>query len=87
MSSLNSIEVGFQAFLDEGGEEFGAVREVGLEGRDDIVVYVENGGDFIVPLGAVLSVHDGKVVLDRSRLSATMRFAIEHAHDSEEPGT
>ena len=47
---------------------------------------LENAGDFEVPLGAVQSVHDGKVVLDAERLDARLRQAIAHAHDREEPG-
>src|SRR5262245_35823391 len=43
------IEIGFQAFVSDGGEEFGAVREVSAR---DVVVYVENAGDFRVPRSA-----------------------------------
>jgi hypothetical protein len=83
---LRAIEIGFQVYIDEGGEEFGAVRDVGPAGRDEIVVYVENAGDFTVPLRAVRSVHDGKVVLDRTHLDRRMCEAIDHAHEREEPG-
>lgn len=84
MVDPTTIEVGFQAFLEEGGEEFGAVREVTPEGRGELVVYVENGGDFVAPLRAVRSVHDGKVIFDRARLPWAMRDAITRAHQSEE---
>ena len=77
------IEVGFQAFLSDGGEEFGAIREVS---RDAVVVYVENGGDFTVPLSAVHAVHSHKVVFDPKKLDASLRRAIGHAHDAEVPG-
>jgi hypothetical protein len=80
------IEAGFQVFSDEGGEEFGAVREVRPAGRPEIVVYVENFGEAVIPLGAVKSVHDQKVVLDAKRLDRRLRLAIGHAHDSERPG-
>jgi hypothetical protein len=83
---LKAIEIGFQAFLDEGGEEFGAVREVAPQGRNEIVVYVENAGDFVVPLRAVRSVHDGKVLLDRTHLDQRLYDAIARAHEREEPG-
>jgi hypothetical protein len=83
MSKLNEVSIGFQAYLAEGGEEFGAVRSIG---RDDFVVYVENGGDFTVEAAAIKRVHDGKVVLDGARLGAAIRAAIAHAHDREEPG-
>jgi len=83
---LTAIELGFQAYLEEGGEDFGAVREVAPDGRDEIVVYIENAGDFIVPLRAIRSAHDGKVVLDGAHLDQRLRDAIAHAHDREEPG-
>ncbi len=83
---LEAIDVGFQAYLDEGGEDFGAVREVAPDGRDEVVVYVENAGDFIIPLRAIRSAHDGKVVLEAAKLDQRLRDAIAHAHDREEPG-
>lgn len=86
MVKLEAIEIGFQVYTEEGGEEFGAVREVAPEGRREIVVYVENGGDFIVRLGAIRSVHDGKVVVNPAKLDKQLRDALGHAHDREEPG-
>lgn len=83
---LSAIEIGYQVFLEEGGEECGAVREVAPDSRDEIVVYIENAGDFMVTAGAIRTVHDGKVVLDPDRLDPRLRAAIAHAHDSEEPG-
>ena len=83
---LRGIEVGAQVFVDEGGEECGAVRAVAPDGRAELIVYVENGGEFAVSADAVRSVHDGKVVLDRARLQPALRDAIEHAHDREVPG-
>lgn len=85
-SHVSAIEVGFQVFLEEGGDECGAVRDVLPGGRHEIVIYVENGGDFTVSADAVRSVHDGKVVLDPSHLKQRLRDAIAHAHDREEPG-
>ena len=77
------IQVGYQAFLIAGGEEFGAVREV----KDDaIVVYVENAGDFRVPLDAVAAVHSQKVVFAPDKLDPKLVQAIEHAHDAEQRG-
>lgn len=83
---LSSIEIGYQTYLEEGGETFGAVREVQPDGGPVIVVYVENGGDFLVAPDAIRSVHDAKVILDPDRLDETMRDAIAHAHDAERPG-
>ena len=77
------IEIGYQAFVSDGGEEFGAIREVH---PDSVVVYVENAGDFRVPLAAVKAVHSGKVVFDCDKLDDRFRRAIGHAHDAEVPG-
>ncbi len=77
------IKVGFQAFVSDGGEEFGAVRKVS---PGELVIYVENAGDFTVPLSAVDSVHSEKVVLNCAKLDRKLRHAIGHAHDAEKPG-
>jgi hypothetical protein len=76
------IQVGFQAFTSDGGEEFGAVRAVTPH---ELTVYVENAGDFTVPISAVEAVHSEKVVLDCAKLDKRLRHAIGHAHDKEEP--
>lgn len=81
--NLNRIEVGDQVFGNEGGEEFGAVRQVLPGGRQEIVVYIENAGDFTVPLSAVHAAHDQKVVLNVKALDDGLRGAIKHAHDRE----
>jgi hypothetical protein len=80
------IEVGFQTFISDGGEEFGAVREVAPNGRPELIVYVENAGDFVVSLDAVEAVHSGKVMLGCAKLDRRLRQAIGHAHDAEKPG-
>src|ERR1043166_3537706 len=43
-----TIEVGYQTFVSDGGEEFGAIREISPDG---LVVYVENAGEFPCPTG------------------------------------
>ena len=78
-----TIEVGYQAFVSDGGEEFGAVREVS---PTELVIYVENAGNFRVPREAVEAVHSQKVVLSCAKLDRRLREAINHAHDAEEPG-
>ena len=83
---LKNIEIGYQLFLEEGGRNFGAVRAVAPGGRPEIVVYIENGGNFIVPTDAVRSAHDQKVILDPAHLDERLRNAIAHAHDREERG-
>jgi len=80
-----AIEIGYQAFVSDGDEEFGAVRAVSPNGRPELVIYVENAGDFVVPLAAVESVHSQKVILSCAKLERRLRAAIGHAHDAEEP--
>jgi hypothetical protein len=84
--TLPNIQIGFQVFVSDGGQEVGAVRQVAPFGRPELEIYVENAGDFVVPLTAVASVHDNKVVLDCKKLEAKLRRAVGHAHDAEEPG-
>lgn len=79
----DAVEVGYQAFVSDGGEEFGAVRQV-LPG--ELVVYVENTGDLVFPMSAVEKVHFGKVVFTADKLDEKLLDAIRHAHDAEEPG-
>lgn len=83
---LPLIEVGYQVFARDGGEEFGAVRQVIPGGRPEIVVYVENTGDFVIPLAAVVAVHSQKVIVDVGQLDERLRVAIGHAHDNERKG-
>ncbi len=76
------VEVGFQTFVDDSPEEFGAVRDVSPDGRR-LTVYVENAGDFVVPAAAVVSVQSEKVTFACARLDRKLRAAIGHAHDGE----
>ena len=78
-----TIEVGYHAYVSDGAEEFGAVREISPEG---LWVYVENAGDFCIPREAVKSVHSQKVIFECSKLDKRLRRAIGHAHDAEVPG-
>ena len=80
------IRVGYQAFVSDGGEEFGAVRQVSPNGDPGLVIYVENAGDFYVPLDAVAEVHSQKVIFECRKLDPRLRRAIGHAHDAEKPG-
>ena len=72
--------------LQVGAKVFGTVRQVAPHGRPEIVIYVENAGDFVVPLEAVQAVHAQKVIVDCNKLEHRLRQAIGHAHDAEEPG-
>ena len=83
--SAERIEVDFEVFVHDGDVGFGAVREIRPGGRPEIVIYVENAGEFTVPLSAVRDVHDEKVVLDCARLDHKLRAAIGHAHTAEDP--
>jgi len=78
------IEEGFEVFVSDKDKPFGAVRQVAPHGRREMVVYVENAGDFAVALGAVKAVHAQKVIVDPSKLDQRLRKAIGHAHDSED---
>lgn len=81
----DNIEVGYQVFVAGGGEEIGAVRRVTARRGGELVVWVENAGDFAVPLDAVEAVHSQKVILTPGKLDDRMLDAIGHAHDAEEP--
>jgi hypothetical protein len=76
------IEPGFMAFIAEGKEGIGAVRGVS---PDALVIYVENAGEFIVPMAAVKKVHDQKVMLNAKLLDKALLDAVGHVHDSEDP--
>ena len=74
------VSVGDQVYLEEGGEEIGAVRKVA---KDHLVIYIEAAGDFVVPGPGVRAAHDGKVVLDPHNLEPTLLDAARTAHERE----
>jgi hypothetical protein len=79
---MEQIQEGFAVFIRDGAKSFGAVRQV----RDrELVVYVENAGDFELPRAAVRDVHDEKVLLDGARLPPRLMDAIARAHVGEDP--
>jgi hypothetical protein len=86
MEQKKNIEIGSQVYLEEGGDPCGAVRDVPRANREEITIYVENSGEFIVSMDAVHAAHDGKVILDRTRLDQCLLDAVAHAHDAEVPG-
>jgi hypothetical protein len=86
MDNISAVEIGSQVYLEEGADPCGGVRRVGPGGRPEVVVYIENGGEFAVPAGAIRSAHDGKVILDGAQLDQPLLDAIAHAHDREVPG-
>jgi hypothetical protein len=79
---MNPIREDYAVFVHDGDKQIGAVRHVS---HNEIRIYVENAGDFAVPLSAVKEVTDDKVVLDSSKLDAALRKAIGHAHSGEDP--
>lgn len=79
---MSPIETGYMVFLKEGSEGIGAVRAVHA---DSFLLYVENAGEFSVPLTAVRRVHDGKVLINAGMLEARLVAAVRHAHDAEDP--
>jgi hypothetical protein len=76
------IRVGFHVFVAGRQDPIGGVRKV----LPELVIHVENGGEFVVPKEAVEDVHSQKVILRRDRLDAKMLEAIDHAHDAEVRG-
>src|SRR3546814_7796919 len=77
------IEEGFMVFVSDGDEGIGSIREI-RRGLPELLIYIENAGDFVVPASAVKAVHSGKVILDFDRLDLRLRDAIRHARDSED---
>ena len=80
-----TIQEDFQVYVHDGDVAFGAVRQLAPDGRPEIIVYVENAGDFVIPLSAVREVHDEKVIVDCGKLDLGLREAIGHAHVDEDP--
>jgi hypothetical protein len=79
------IQEGFEVFVSDADKPFGAVRRVTPHGRPELVIYVENAGDFTVALSAVTAVHSQKVIVDCDRLDQRLRKAIGRAHVAEDP--
>lgn len=78
------IEPGYMVFVADGQVGVGAVREVHADSRE-LVVNIENGGDFTLPAESVRDVHEGKVILDMDHLPKALRQALKHPHDAEDP--
>jgi hypothetical protein len=78
------VQIGDQLFLEEGGEEVGAVRKVA---PDHLVVYIEAAGDFTVPGPWVRAAHDGKVVVDPALCDGEFLAAARSAHERETEGS
>jgi hypothetical protein len=74
------VSVGDQVFLEEGGEEIGAVRKIE---RDHLVVYIEAAGDFVIRGPEVKAIHHGKVILEPEKLEPRLLDAAKSAHERE----
>jgi hypothetical protein len=79
------IREGLDVFVHDGDKAVGAVRQVSPGKRPELIVYVENAGDFTVPFSAITAVEAGKVILNCGKLAYSMRQAIGHAHEAEDP--
>jgi hypothetical protein len=82
---VEKIQEGFDVFLHDGDKAVGAVRRVSPHGKPEIVIYIENAGDFTVSLSAVEDVHSEKVILHSARIDKRLKDAIGHAHQGEDP--
>ena len=78
------IQVGHMVFVADGEDGVGSVREIRHD-RAELLIYIENAGDFVLPLSAIDDVHSDKVILNFDRLDIRVRDAIRHARDSEDP--
>ena len=76
------IREGFDVFTHDGEKAIGAVRQIR---SGEIVVYIENAGDFEIPLAAITDVHDEKVILNAAALDTRLKDAIAKAHSGEDP--
>jgi hypothetical protein len=84
VTRLPYIEIGYQVFLGDGADAFGAVRDIVPDGRPVLLVNIENAGDVKVPLDAVVKVASKKVIVDWDRLDPQVQEAIRHTIDAED---
>ncbi len=68
-------------FLHDGDVAIGAVR--GMSGND-LIINIENAGDFTLPRSVVQDVHEHKVILDARKLDNRVLAAIGNAHSAED---
>ncbi|MCC4633429.1 hypothetical protein [Xanthomonas dyei] len=79
---MQQIEIGQMVFLRDGEVGIGSVRDLRNDSAE-LVINIENGGDFVLPASVVRDVHSGKVLLDVDRLPEEVRTALRHVHDNE----
>jgi hypothetical protein len=76
------IEEGFDVFLHDGDGNVGAARKVRPH---ELVIYIENAGDIIVPMDAVKDAESEKVILDSNKLSPKLLEAIRARENAKDP--
>jgi hypothetical protein len=81
---LPAIEIGYSVFLGDGGDAFGAVRDIVPDGKPVLLVNVENAGDWQIPLDAIVKVVAKRVVVRYDALDERLQAAIAHTMDQED---
>ena len=71
----------YMVFLKDGAQGIGAVRRVS---SSNIVIYVENAGEFTIPRNVIKDVHSQKVLLKADLLDPKLVNAINRIHQSED---
>ena len=79
------IEQDFPVFTSDGEVAVGSVSDV-RRGLPDLLIYIENAGEFLVPKSSVAAVHSGKVIVNLERLGLHIRVrdAFANALNSED---
>ena len=78
---MDGAHEGYMVFLADGAEGIAAVRKVY---DSKIVIYVENSGDFTIPMEAISDIHSQKVMLNPHMLDQKLLEAIKRIHKSED---
>lgn len=74
------IEAGDDVFVDDGDYIVGHVRRAN---RREVVIFVEDQGDFLLPREAVKTSGNNYIVLLCRQLPLKLRAAIGHLHGEE----
>lgn len=77
-----SIYPGDDVFVDDGAYIIGHVRRSNLR---EVVVYIEEVGDFTLTRDAVKTADNGRVTLFCKKLDINMRAEIGHLHGEPDP--
>ena len=72
---LPNIQIGFQVFVSDGGQEVGAVRQVAPFGLPELEIYVENAGGLrrAAHRGRLRARQQGRARLQEARDEAATR--------------